>query len=190
MAPSGETHVSAFAPGVWLLRDDALFTEGAAASAAIEEMAEEGDPGALLDGVDPARGGTVSDLDVMTYRESPLEPGDVREMELVLEPGDRLAFAIMYGASNDTFVAPPGGLFAIHDASGDLAPGDLTSQLLYFDAGTEGNEPLGHGEYQPGGEPGGPEGEGSIVAFTADDDLGAEFPAITDVLRVELELLD
>lgn len=53
----------------------------------------------------------------------------------------------MYGQSNDLFYAPKQAL-ELFDSTGDPLTGDITAELLLWDAGTEKNQAPGAGDEQ------------------------------------------
>jgi len=72
-------------------------------------------------------------------------PGDAFEFKVTAKPGERLTIAAMFVQSNDLFYAPKEEGIALFDASGKPVAGDITSQILLWDAGTEVNEEPGLG---------------------------------------------
>ena len=82
-------------------------------------------------------------------------PGDMYSFAFEAGPGTFLSFATMFVKSNDLFYAPSGE--GIELFSGGVAlTGDITSQIMLYDAGTEVNEEPGTGPNQPlnGGDAG------------------------------------
>ena len=75
----------------------------------------------------------------------PLHPGEAYEFTFEAAPGHRLSFATMFVQSNDIFVGPDEMGISMYDESGNPVSGDLTSNLVYWDAGTEFNEAPGEG---------------------------------------------
>src|SRR5262249_1030302 len=75
-------------------------------------------------------------------------PGDTFEFKVTAKPGERLTIATMFAQSNDLFYAPKEEGIALFDASGKPVAGDITSQILLWDAGTEVNEEPGLGPNQ------------------------------------------
>src|SRR5262249_37733650 len=82
-------------------------------------------------------------------------PGDAFEFKVTAKPGERLTIAAMFVQSNDLFYAPKEEGIALFDASGKPVAGDITSQILLWDAGTEVNEEPGRPE--PGAAPARPQ---------------------------------
>ncbi|MEM9195369.1 MAG: spondin domain-containing protein [Myxococcota bacterium] len=70
-----------------------------------------------------------------TFRAAPRYPG---QMDTT-----RLSLATMFVPSNDYFIAPGEGGIPLFDAMGMPRTGDLTTELMVWDAGTEADEPLG-----------------------------------------------
>ncbi|RKH66104.1 hypothetical protein D7X55_02770 [Corallococcus sp. AB049A] len=70
----------------------------------------------------------------------PLAPGDTYEFSFTAGLNHRLSFASMFGASNDWFFGTePRGL-PLYSADGQPVTGDITSQVILWDAGTEVDE--------------------------------------------------
>jgi hypothetical protein len=100
-------------------------------------------------------------------------------------PDDRLTFATMFVASNDLFFAPDAGI-ALFDDEGAPFEGDVTDQVLLWDAGTEVNEEPGVGGSQAPNQPEPNTGteEAGVVLLIGDVDDGFVYPPIADVIRV------
>jgi hypothetical protein len=79
----------------------------------------------------------------------PLMPGDSYSVEFHAPPGTRLSFATMFLNSNDLFFAPAGEGIELFDGEGQPRSGDVTDLVQLWDAGTELDEDLGLGYYQP-----------------------------------------
>lgn len=78
----------------------------------------------------------------------PLFPGGVYEFNFDAAPGSYLTIATMFVQSNDLFYAPEEEGISLYDAMGNPVEGDLTNQLLLWDAGTEANQTPGEGADQ------------------------------------------
>ena len=78
----------------------------------------------------------------------PLLPGGIYEFSFDAAPGSYLSFATMFVQSNDLFYAPSESGIALYDMMGNPVSGDLTDQLLLWDAGTEANQAPGEGTDQ------------------------------------------
>jgi len=75
----------------------------------------------------------------------PARPGSAFEITLTAASGDRLAFATMFGWSNDWFFGTPAAGIALFDADGLPIAGDVTDQVMIYDAGTELDQELAIG---------------------------------------------
>lgn len=183
------TYQVGFSPGVYLLTADGagLFEAGASASAALQQLAEEGNPTALLESQPADRSGSLAMQDSVDYSETPLVSGGAFALSIEVNATQSLSLAMMFGASNDVFVGPAQGVLPLFDAEGNLLSGDRTAELSYWDAGTEPNEPPGHGMFQPSAMSGAGDDEGGVVtAFSQTDSAGHSYPPLTDVLRVSV----
>ena len=130
------------------IEDATAFESGELASEGLESLAEDGSPDAfaaeveMADGVDHA--GTVATPDG-AEEHGPLMPGDSYTFEV--EAGHNLTLATMFVQSNDLFYAPePSGISLFED--GDPLSGDVTDELVLWDAGTEQNQEPGVGADQ------------------------------------------
>ena len=75
----------------------------------------------------------------------PALPGDAYEFSFYAQPGQRLSFATMFVQTNDWFFAPDPAGIELFDADGNPISGDVTDQILTFDAGTEVDQTPGEG---------------------------------------------
>ncbi len=177
------------APGVYATHATGpfLFNADAAASIGLEAMAEDGNPAILNTEVQDAgefRDAGVFAVPAGAEGPAPVGPGQAYEFEVIATPGDALSFVTMFVQSNDLFYAPseqgidlfPGGV---------ALEGDITDQILLWDAGTEVNEKPGFGVYQAPRQPGpnsGPVEDGVVNIL----DPCFTYPDLSDVLRVTL----
>ena len=101
----------------------------------LEALAEDGPAAPLAESLE-GKPGIVhvgfADTPVGAGRSRPLRSGEAFEFKVSGKPGERLTIATMLGQSNDLF-----------DATGQPIAGDITSQILLWDAGTEINEEPG-----------------------------------------------
>lgn len=82
----------------------------------------------------------VFDTKVGGTAPGPIAPGEAYEFKLTAGKGHKLAFATMFGQSNDwVFATPPGGI-DLYDVAGTPVSGDVTSQIALYDVGTEIDE--------------------------------------------------
>ena len=79
----------------------------------------------------------------------PALPGHSFTFSFHAGPGQKLSFATMYGWSNDGFYAPSGEGIDLY--SGEIpVTGEITSQVMLWDAGTEANQMPGSGNMHNG----------------------------------------
>ncbi len=139
-------------PGVWAVHSSGgLFQNGEPdAGMGLEDLAEDGDPQPLAD--------ALPDLDFVESSGTfttpddaddpgPAMPGSSYSFQFAAMPGDRLSFATMFVQSNDLFFAPSADGLALF-SDGDPISGDITDEIVLWDAGTEVNAPPGLGEDQ------------------------------------------
>jgi hypothetical protein len=121
-------------------------------------------------------------------RARPAMPGEAYEFTFKAQAGDYLSFATMYGESNDTFFAPAEAGIALFDDAGNPVNGDISAQVMLWDAGTEVNEPLGQGPNQAPRQtaPNTGETEGGVVQQVVE---GGEFPSSPNLMSVTLTAL-
>ena len=185
-------------PGAYAVHTDAvqLYTVGEVASDGIEDIAEDGTPTMLADALDGLDGVSTS----AAFGSTPIAPvpdGSLNSYSFSFDaaPGERLSFATMYIQSNDLYYGfAPDGL-ALFDGTGNPVSGDVTAQVMLFDAGTEGDQLPGVGLDQAirqSGPDTGPDGEGS-VALVQDsgsggslEDDGYTYPPVADIIRVTI----
>ncbi len=143
-----------FAPGAATVNVPstfALFTPGQASSPGLEIMAEDGG-GVLLASEASAVSGVKESIAFGIpdgqSEPGPLTPGNSYSFEVEAEEGDYLNFATMFVQSNDLFIAPVAEGLPLFDESGLPRSGDITSEVLLWDAGTEVNEEPGLGMNQ------------------------------------------
>jgi len=180
-------------PGVWVVHTTGarpLFEEDSADyGEGLEHIAEDGNPmmlGGNLTEADGHVAGAIFAMPVGSSAPGPITPGKSYEFSFEAMPGDSLSFATMLAATNDVFFGPVDTGIALFDANGEPLNGDITDELLLWDAGTEGNEQPGIGlttvTNQPAPDTGNP-GEGSVQLLANVDD-GFDYPNADSVLRV------
>jgi hypothetical protein len=116
----------------------------------------------------------------------PALPGSAYEFNVHAEEGDYLTFATMLVQTNDLFLAPDEFGIAFYEmGSSEPVSGDVTDQILLWDAGTEVNEVPGEGANQaPRQEdPNTGEDENGVVQLVDD---GFEYPAVSDLIEVTI----
>lgn len=164
-----------------------LFTVGKADPGwGLEALAEDGNPAALVTKftgmAHHSAAGAVAVPNGDTNA-GPLLPGKSFDITLTAEPGQRLMLAMMFGQSNDLFYAPDAAGIALFDKKGTPLTGDITKQLVLWDAGTEVNQEPGLGADQGPRQKGPNTGadEHGVVRLVKD---GFTYPAVTAVLKV------
>lgn len=179
----------ALSPVVWAVHDDtaSAFQVGAAASAGLEELAEDGDGAALLAELEAAAGVGTAGIEGA----APLAPGDTVTFTVTATAAERfLSLAAMVAPSNDTFMAfAPAGIALLDDAGAarsdeDIAT-DIAAALAAWDAGTENNQGGALGsDMPPAGAPNTGASEGSGVVRDAEDDPVWPVPEPSNIIRV------
>jgi len=118
----------------------------------------------------------------------PLLPGGVYEFEFAAAPGSKLSFATMFVQSNDLFYAPAGGGIELFDSQAQQITGDVTDQIMLWDAGTEADQEPGLGSDQAprqvGANSGAPDGNATVRLAA---DAFGNLPAVSEVIRVTLD---
>jgi hypothetical protein len=176
-------------PGVWAVHtaDAVLFTDGQTDRGdGLEALAEDGDPSGLaaalsgLNGVESSGAFTTPDGAAMP---GVILPGGSYSFSITATPGAKLSLATMFVQSNDLFYAPDEEGIALFDMSGSPVSGDVTSQLMLWDAGTEVNEEPGIGLAQAPRQSGPDSGadESGTVRLVND---GYTYPSVSNVIRV------
>lgn len=118
----------------------------------------------------------------------PLHAGEDYHFDFAAAPGMYLSFATMFVHSNDYFYAPDGRGIALYDADGTPVEGDLTDQIMLWDAGTEANQEPGSGvdqaPRQTGLDTGDADPDNTVRLVT---DMFGNLPEVADVIQVTLE---
>lgn len=182
-------------PGAWVVHKSAtmpLFADGKADYGdGIEHIAEDGNPSMLgesLPSLSGFVGGAVFNTPVGKDAPGPILPGAKYSFEFDASPGDALSFATMLAATNDVFFAPEAQGIALFDADGEPVSGDVTSDVVLWDAGTEANEMPGIGPNTVTNQLApdtGEAGEGKVQRLSKVDD-GFEYPEVDTLLKVTL----
>lgn len=148
----GAKYPFALSPGLFVVnhRKKLFFQEGDRADAALEALAEDGNPELLSKEYLTKVGGLslgVFNTPASETKVSPILPGGVYEFSFKASEGMRFSFIAMYGQSNDLFYAPARALDLFNEKGEPLA-GDITESLVLWDAGTEVNQAPGVGDEQ------------------------------------------
>ena len=171
-AADGTRWPFALSPGMFVLSEKSgvLFTENKRVRGnGLEAQAEDGNPEGLVSSLE--RMHHASDLHgifntpVGTMGPGPIGPGAAYEFTFTAAPKMKLFMVLMFGQSNDLFYAPAANGIALFDAKGMPTNGEVTEQLILWDAGTEVNEEEGVGPNQAPRQMGPNTGaaEGSVV---------------------------
>jgi hypothetical protein len=176
-------YVSPVAPGVWVLHKKGqkpIFKEGKPEyGEGLEMLSEVGDPSGVYNSlVEEGYEAGIYNTPDGASGAGPLFPGESYTFTVEANVGEYLSFASMLGKSNDEFFAP--GDMGIRLFNGNQAiDGDITSQILLWDAGTEINEYPGAGIHQGGGET----EENNNVMVLKD---GFNWPEVPQVIQVTI----
>ena len=181
-------------PGVWAIHTDPapLFEEDAADyGMGLENIAEDANPAPLATSlsVEPIVTGGSFMLPSGAEEPGPIFPGAYYEFTIIAKPDTRLSLATMFGQSNDLFYAPGEEGIPLWDDGGNAVSGDVTSDLMLWDAGTEVNEKPGFGLNQAPRQSGPNTGmdEDGVVQMVDD---GFTYPPIDEVIHVTVEPLE
>ncbi len=110
----------------------------------------------------------------------PAHPGESFKFSFHAGPNHKLSFATMYGFSNDGFYAPEGNGISLFN--GDTPnTGDITSQAILWDAGTEMNQMPGAGNMHDGADTHG------VVQLMATVGDGYNYGTVATNLKVTLD---
>jgi hypothetical protein len=137
MLPDGSTTGAPIAPGAYAIIEDGAMPfdkDKPAGSAGLENLAEDGNAEALIASLKAMKGVREAGMFV------PGQPFDV-----TAKVGERLVFASMFVQSNDLFFAPDPKGIDLFDAAKMPTSGDVTGDVMLWDAGTEVNEAPGAG---------------------------------------------
>jgi hypothetical protein len=186
----GETAPAPNSPGLYVVhtKPARLFKAGKLDLGwGMEAQAEDGDPSKLAEhckGHEGVFAVGVFNVPVGDAEPGPALPGKSYTFTFMAKPGDRLSLATMFGQSNDLFYAPDESGIALF-AKGRPVSGDVTSQLVLWDAGTEVNEEPGFGPGQAPrqAKPNTGASEKKAVAKVKD---GFTYPKVTEVMKVTI----
>jgi hypothetical protein len=181
----------ALSPGLWMVHAQSahIFTSGKKdRGQGLETQAEDGNPAVLAQALEKHRG--VQSLGIFNTpvgagEPGPLGPGHTYEFVIAATPGSRLTMTSMFGQSNDLFYAPKEAGIQLFDAQDKPVHGDVTSQLVLWDAGTEVNQEPGAGPDQAPRQNGPNTGaaENGVIHLVKD---AYTYPRTQDVFRVTI----
>jgi hypothetical protein len=186
--------VSPLSPGVWAVHDagvNPFFTSGDPdLGEGLEAIAEDGSPGDLAAVLAAKAGVSNSALfntPVGAGAPGPAVPGGAYEFTFSAVDGDYLSFNTMFVQSNDLFYTFGEGGIPLFN-NGVAISGDITSQVLLYDAGTEVNEFPGAGLNQVIRQTAANTGieENGVVTNINNVSDGFDYPAVTDIIMVTI----
>jgi len=182
-----------FSPGVAVVHTEKapIFRAGKKdRGTGLEAQSEDGDPSMLAKSLENGKGVKavmVFSTPVGASGAGPITPGGAYEFTVSAVSGDRLSITTMMGQSNDWFYAPAESGIELFK-NGKPINGDLTAQMLLWDAGTEVNEEPGIGSNQGPRQkaPNTGEAENGTVRQAKDVKYGAAFANVSSVMRVTI----
>jgi len=179
-------YVSPLAPGTWAVHESGVtpifMVDSPDLGEGLEALAEDGDPttlAATLAGKEGVLYSGAFDAPVGGSGPGVLLPGNSYEFTFNAEEGDYLSFATMLVHSNDLFYSPSEMGIPLF-VSGTPLSGDITSNIMLYDAGTEVNELPGVGLHQPARLNGGDDENGNVRIVND----GFTYPAVSSVVKV------
>lgn len=152
-ASNGVKWSLAFSPGAAVVHTEKapIFSVGKKdRGKGLEAQAEDGDPSMLAKSLAGSKGiksVTVFNTPVGASAPGPITPGAAYELTVSAVAGDRLSLTLMMGQSNDWFYAPAETGIELFK-NGQAITGDITSQMMMWDAGTEVDQEPGIGSDQ------------------------------------------
>ena len=192
-ASNGTKWSLAFSPGLAIVHKDKspVFTAGKKdRGQGLEAQSEDGDPGMLAKSLEGGKGiksVTVFNTPVGAKGPGPITPGLAYEVTISAAASDRLTLTTMMGQSNDWFYAPgEAGIALFKD--GKPISGDITSQMILWDAGTEVNQEPGIGPDQGPRQkaPNTGEAENAVVKNAKDVKYSGTFTNTAKAMKVTI----
>ncbi|HZA56941.1 MAG TPA: spondin domain-containing protein [Candidatus Udaeobacter sp.] len=192
-ASNGVKWSLAFSPGLGVVHTDKapIFTSGKMdRGQGLEAQSEDGDPGMLAKSLEGGKGiksVTVFNTPVGASAPGPITPGAAYEFTISGAAGDRFSLTTMMGQSNDWFYGPDdSGISLFKD--GKPVSGDITSQIILWDVGTEVNQEPGIGADQGPRQkaPNTGKAENGMVRNIKDVKDGSVFSKVSSVMRVTI----
>jgi hypothetical protein len=193
-ASNGEKWSLGFSPGVAVVHTEKgpIFTAGKKdRGRGLEAQSEEGDPGLLakaLEGAEGIKSVVVFNKPMGATGPGPITPGAAYEFTVSGMPGDRLSLTTMMGQSNDWFYAPAESGIDLFN-NGMAISGDITSQIVLWDAGTEIDQEPGIGSDQGPRQkaPNTGVAENGVVRNAKDVKYGSAYSNVSSVMRVTIK---
>lgn len=189
-ASNGTKWSLAYSPGTVVVHTDKapIFSAGEKdRGKGLEAQSEDGDPSKLAKSLKGAKGiksVAVFNTPVGAKDPGPITPGAAYETTISAMPGDRLSLTLMMGQSNDWFYAPAETAIELFK-NGKAISGDITSQIILWDAGTEVDQEPGIGSDQGPRQKGPNTGkaENGVVHKIED---GKSYSKASNVMRVTI----
>jgi hypothetical protein len=190
-ASNGVKWSLAYSPGTAVIHAGSapIFTAGQKdRGQGLEAQAEDGDPSKLakaLKSVKGVKSVAVYNTPIGDKAPGPITPGAAYETTVSALPGDKLSITLMMGQSNDWFFAPAdSGIELFKD--GKAISGDVSSQIMLWNAGTEVDQEPGIGPDQGPRQKGPNTGaaENGVVSKVQD---GKTYAQAEKVLRVTIK---
>lgn len=185
--------ITPIAPVIWAVHGETMgsglfFTTGEVdRGQGLEALAEDGDPGPLVNSLGDMNHGAqvISDG---ADGPAPAFPGDAYSFTFTASRGERLSFATMFVQSNDLFFAPNEHGIALFNDVGYPIEGRVTRHIDLWDAGTEINQEPGVGADQAPRQAGPDIGEDEmgVVQLVADSGDGYTYPPVAATIRVTI----
>ncbi|NNE35482.1 MAG: hypothetical protein HKN13_09605, partial [Rhodothermales bacterium] len=185
-------------PGIFAVHDAevTLFKGWDPAPAALEPLAEDGNPGPYADalsGTPGVRAFGIFNTPSGASGPGPLLPGGEYAFEFEAETGDYFSFATMYVQSNDMIYAfgNDNASIALFNEAGEPKTGDLTAYISQWDSGTEHDEEPGVGANQAPRQlgPNVGETEDRILVFVDGRNDGYSYPDAASIIKLTLEAI-
>jgi len=190
-ASNGVKWSLAYSPGTAVVHTEnaPLFTAGKKdRGKGLEAQSEDGDSGMLAKSLKGAKGiksVAVFNTPAGASGPGPITPGAAYETAVCATPGERLSLTLMMGQSNDWLYAPAeSGIELFKD--GNAISGDITTQIMLWDVGTEVDQEAGIGSEQGPRQKGPNTGKAKngVVKKVAD---GKSYDDAPSVMRVTIK---
>ena len=192
-ASNGEKWSLAFSPGMAVVHTEKapIFSAGKKdRSQGLEAQSEDGDPSMLAKSLQDGKG--IKSVIAFTTPvgatdPGPITPGAAYEFMISGMHGHRLSLTTMMGQSNDWFYAPAESGIELFK-KGKPIRGDITSQIVLWDAGTEVDQEPGIGSDQGPRQkaPNTGKAENGVVRNAKDVEYGSAFTNVSSVMRVTI----
>lgn len=192
-ASNGSKWPFALSPGLYIIHTEKgpLFTSGKKdGGKGLEAQAEDGNPEPLSKSLKNQKGVKsvgIFNTPMGANKPDAIGPGGVYEFSISAAAGDRLTLISMFGQSNDLFYAPGESGVALFK-EGKPISGNITSQIILWDAGTEANQEPGIGSDQAPRQkaPNTGKDENGMVQNIKNIKDGYTYPKTASVMRVTI----